>query len=410
MALSLTRETFGRWLARLGVLLAAATLAACGGGGGGGGGTGTLRVAMTDAPSCGYDHVYITVEKVRVHTSATAEDSAGGWQEIVLSPARRIDLLDLTNGVLEELGSTPLPAGNYQQVRLVLASNTGNNQLANAVDLTGDGEGPIALTTPSAAQSGLKLQAHFTVEANQLADLVLDFDACKSVVKAGKSGKYILKPVISVTKRLSTAIQGFVTTTLTLGSTTVSAQQDGTVVRSTVPDSSGKFVLAFLPEGSYDVVVTSEGRATAVITGVPVTISAGLTTVTGTVSAIVPPLSSMANVTGTTSVTTGTGTATVSTLVTDATVSALQTLTGGPTILVDSTQVDAELATYLLRLPTDAPIKSAYSTSGPSFTADTDVAGEYTLRASSPTVGLPDVTMDVTITGDATHDLVWVAP
>ena len=88
---------------------------------------------MTDAPSCGYDHIYITVEKVRVHTSATAEDG-GGWQEIVLSPARRIDLLDLTNGVLEELGSTPLPAGDYQQIRLVLANNTGNNPLAKLAE------------------------------------------------------------------------------------------------------------------------------------------------------------------------------------------------------------------------------------------------------------------------------------
>ena len=44
-----------------------ATLAACGGGGSGGSvaDSGTLRLALTDAPSCGYDSVNVTVEKVR---------------------------------------------------------------------------------------------------------------------------------------------------------------------------------------------------------------------------------------------------------------------------------------------------------------------------------------------------------
>ena len=69
-------------------------VAACGGGGGiGGTGTahGTMRVALTDAPACGYDEVNVTVEKVRVHRSSTAGDADGGWEEIVLAPARRRD-------------------------------------------------------------------------------------------------------------------------------------------------------------------------------------------------------------------------------------------------------------------------------------------------------------------------------
>ena len=78
-------------------------------------------LAITDAPSCGYDAVNVTIEKVRVHQSARRGDSDAGWSEVVLSPAKRIDLLTLTNGVLEELGQTPLPAGTYTQLRLVLA-------------------------------------------------------------------------------------------------------------------------------------------------------------------------------------------------------------------------------------------------------------------------------------------------
>ena len=94
---------------------ALAALVACGGGGGDGGdgsGTGTLKLALTDAPSCGYDAVNVTVQKIRVHQSATAADDASGWHELTLNPARRVDLLSLTNGVLEELGELPLPTGN----------------------------------------------------------------------------------------------------------------------------------------------------------------------------------------------------------------------------------------------------------------------------------------------------------
>ena len=112
------------WFSRALVVAAAtAGLAACGGGGGSSEAVqqqGTLRVSLTDSPTCGYSNVFVTVEKVRVHQSASANDADSGWSEIVLSPAKRVDVLTLTNGVLEGLGQMPLTAGQYQQVRLVL--------------------------------------------------------------------------------------------------------------------------------------------------------------------------------------------------------------------------------------------------------------------------------------------------
>src|SRR5205814_1338486 len=157
-----------------------AGVVACGGGGDGGSAAqGSMRFALTDAPSCGYDHVWVTVEKVSVHQSSSASDTDAGWTDLTLSPARRIDLVTLTNGVLEELGTVPLAAGHYSQVRLVLASNTaGANPPANAVQPTGGSV--VALTTPSGQQSGLKLKANADVAGGQMADLVLDFDACSS--------------------------------------------------------------------------------------------------------------------------------------------------------------------------------------------------------------------------------------
>ncbi len=385
-----------RWA---GVVGTAAVLAACGGGGGDSAGNGALRVALTDAPSCGYDHVFVTVEKVRVHQSASAADSEGGWSELAVSPARRIDLLDLTNGVMEELGTTQLAAGHYSQIRLVLASNTGTgtSSVANAVQPTGGDLVP--LDTPSGQQSGLKLQAHFDVAAGQTADILLDFDACKSIVKAGNSGKYNLKPVLSVVPRVNTGIQGFVATTLNLSSTTIAAQQDGVTIRSTAPDSTGKFSIPFLSTGTYTLVVMSDGHANAVVTSVPV--GTGTTVVNGTATAIVPPVSSMADVTGTVTVTSG---GTTTTALTDATARALQPLTGGPTIELGNQNVDSVLGTYRFRLPVGAPVKAAFvSGSALSFAADSAVAGKYTIQVQSPGRTTQEKPADIT-GGPATVD------
>ena len=102
-------------------LLLSAFLAGCGGGGGSAdsSGSGTLGVSLTDAPACGFNAVNLTVRQVRVHQSSDASGDAGGWSEITLNPAREINLLDLTNGVLEYLGETALPAGHYTQLRLI---------------------------------------------------------------------------------------------------------------------------------------------------------------------------------------------------------------------------------------------------------------------------------------------------
>lgn len=380
----------GRWMARVATMMAALTLAACGGGGDGtAAGQGTLSVALTDAPSC-YEHVFVTVEKVRVHTSSSAQDNDAGWHDLTLASPKRVDLLSLTNGTLAELGTTALPAGDYSQLRLVLADNKGTDPLANSVQPIGGTE--TAVKTPSAQQSGLKLQVHFTVEANRTIDLVMDFDACKSIVRAGKSGDFILKPVIAVTPRYVTSVHGFVTKTMTLSATTVSAQQNGTVVRSTTPNpDTGEFALSFLPDGTYTLVITSDGRATGVITDVPVSTTSAVTTVNSTTTAIVLPSSPMGTVTGTVSIP---GSPNV-----DATVTALQTLASG-TVDVASAAADFDLGTYTLRLPTAAPVRAPFTTGGFTFTADTAAAGKYTLQGNSP--GRTPVTQEKTVTGTGT--------
>jgi hypothetical protein len=360
---------------------AAVVLAACGGGGGSSdAGTGTLRMALTDAPACGYDAVNVTIERVRVHQSSSAGDNDAGWSDLVVTPKQRVDLLSLTNGVLEELGQTPLPAGRYTQMRLVLAANGNNAPFANSVVPSGGSE--VALTTPSGQQSGLKLNVGIDVGANQIADVVLDFDACKSIVPRGNSGQYNLKPVIAVIPRVTDVgrIEGFVDPSIA-AATMVSVQSGGTPVKATPPDAvTGRFVLYPVPVGSYALVLTNPTRATATVTGVPV-VAAAAPTVVGAASApLLPPAAASAPRTVSGTVTT--------TPPASASVRALQTLATTPaptTIEVAWTAANDLNGTFSLPLALAAPVWAAYAPTPPAiaFSADSAAAGLYTLRAES---------------------------
>jgi len=52
------------------------------------------------------------------------------------------------------------------------------------------------LETPRAQTSGLKIQIHAELEADQSYKILLDFDADNSIIETG-NGKYKLKPVIN---------------------------------------------------------------------------------------------------------------------------------------------------------------------------------------------------------------------
>ncbi len=375
-------------------LVAASLLAACGGGGSAT--TGTLRLSLTDAPACGYDNVWVTVEKVRVHQSGSAGDADSGWSEVVLDTPRRVDLLTLTNGTLEPLGQTALPAGSYNQMRLVLAANTAANPLANSIKPTGGTE--TALTTPSAQQSGLKMKIKIDVAADTVADFAIDFDACKSFVKAGNSGQYKLQPVLSVIPVVATSIVGYLDPALAVAGTAVSAQVGGVPVRATPPDSTGRFVLSPVVTGTYDLVITASGRVNAVMTGVPVT-AAGITTIGSTTARINPPTSTNSYF----------ASGSITPVDNGGAVRATQSLTAGPTIEVGYANANAVSGIYSMNLPAGAPAKLVYAAGATTFAFAADAAdiaapGKYKLEASA-TVAAVVVTkapVDITLTAPVT--------
>jgi len=360
----------------------------------------SLRVFLTDAPTGEFKAVNVTINRVRVHQSGSASESDAGWVDITLNPPRKINLLNLTNGVLEELGQTILPAGHYTQLRLELAANS-DMKIANSVVLTSDPATEIPLDTPSSVQSGIKLINEFDVQPGQHVDLVLDFDALKSVVQRGNGG-YLLKPVIKVVPTELNGIKGFVETALLGDEVRVSAQTNGNVICSTMPNpQTGEFFLARLMPGIYDVVITAKGRATAVIAGVPVASTTSTTVVSTDVNRIALPVSTTKNLSGTVILNPPSAT-------TVAYVAAKQAFEGGPTVTVASKAVDSVSGRYLLTLPVDAPLLGQYGagTLPIVLSIKSAMAGKYIVEASAEGYKTQQVSREVSM--DLVQDFILV--
>lgn len=365
-------------------LLGAAALVACGGGSG----TdtpapvetrGTLAVSLTDAPACGFDAVNVTVSKVRVHRSETAGDKDAGWTDIVLNPARKINLLKLSNGGLEALGQVSLEAGRYTQLRLVLDAGAG--AMANTV-VPLDGRAELPLETPGAAQGGIKLTGMFDVSAGRKSEVVLDFDACKSVLTRGK-GSYALKPSVKVVPVAANGISGFVSTTVLGRGVQVSAQQNGSIVSATTPDpATGEFFLARLAPGNYDVVITAHSSAASVIAAVPVASKTSTTVLSTLMAPILLAPGNTGAIGGTVSMTPAGAE--------PAFVAARQSFANGPTVTVKYAGADLASGAYTIAgLPVSAPQFATYSAALPlAFSASDAVpAGTYRVEASAAGYG-----------------------
>ena len=118
----------------------AAILVSCGGASYGtqSSGTGTINVSLTDPPTCqaphgSFEHVFVTIRSVQANSNASADDNSSGWQELapqLNSQPVQIDLFSTasTSYLLTTLGSnSALPAGTYEQVRLLLVPNGGTS-------------------------------------------------------------------------------------------------------------------------------------------------------------------------------------------------------------------------------------------------------------------------------------------
>lgn len=146
-----------------------------------------VQLKLIDAPG---DYEEVNVEIVDVLINSTEDEE--GWTSITPDDFIPVivDLTELIAGNELLLSDVIVPPGMLKQIRLVLGDN-------NTLLIEGD-SGPVDLDTPSAQQSGLKLKLNTELEPGYSYTFILDWDVQKSIVKAGNSGKYILKPVIRV--------------------------------------------------------------------------------------------------------------------------------------------------------------------------------------------------------------------
>jgi hypothetical protein len=212
-----------------------------------------LEVRLTDAPG-DYDEVNVDIQGVQVHSET------GGWRTLEIE-AGVYNLLELTNGLDVLLGAVELPSGRVSQIRLILGDN-------NTLKI---GDETFNLATPSADQSGLKLNVQAELKEGVTYTILLDFDAARSIVKKG-NGTYSLKPVIrAISEATSGAIKGSVS--IVESNPAVYAIVGLDTLGTSFADETGKFLIKGLPAGTYKVTFSpATGYTISAISDVAVTI------------------------------------------------------------------------------------------------------------------------------------------
>lgn len=257
--------------------------------------TGHVGLHITDAPTdaSNVSGVFITI------TAVEYRKEGGNWQAFEgFSGPNTLNLLDLTEGKSELLGDFIVEAGTYTGLRFKLdaAENGGsaNSNVASYIEFEGGERQPLYV--PSGTKSGYKAFGSFTVPVNGAVSITADFDVRKSVVKAGTSGKYLLKPTIrlvvndqagsisgtfqGIEENYSYVVFAYAAGTYAESETDEPAEGEARfpqAVSSAGVNEDGSFIIPFMAPGDYDLVVVafSEGSFQEVvsISTSPVTVS-----------------------------------------------------------------------------------------------------------------------------------------
>jgi hypothetical protein len=220
----------------------------------------SLSVKMTDAPG---PYTAVNIDLVGVEVTGTNNNA------VLLNVNNRIyNLLNFSNGKDTLIGTGTLDVGTVEQVRLVLGPNS--TVVVNNVS--------YPLSTPSAEQSGLKLQVHQTLVGGVAYNILLDFDANQSIVDMG-NGTYKLKPVVrTIDAAISGTIKGKIAP---IGTLVVVTATSGLASFSANVSTTGDFLFMGLPAGTYTVIATPVLPKVAVVK-TSVVVTTGVATDAGT--------------------------------------------------------------------------------------------------------------------------------
>ena len=230
--------------------------------------TARVQLKLVDAPG-DYHAVMVNVVDVQYNLGDDVEGE-GGWKSFTsFEGEQMIDLTELVGGVNVVLSDEIMPAGVLHQIRLVLGN--GNTVQVELED--GTVSDPMELKTPSAQQSGLKLNLDTELEGGYSYTFVLDWDVQKSIVHTG-SDNYILKPVIRVQAEANSgSIDGSVKGDLLTDALEEAVLLENVVVKlyqmgamegeepyaTTTTNSEGYFKFEGLPTVEYKMVIEVDG-------------------------------------------------------------------------------------------------------------------------------------------------------
>ncbi|MDT0552624.1 DUF4382 domain-containing protein [Urechidicola vernalis] len=215
-----------------------------------------IQLVLVDAPG---DYLEVNVQIIDIQYNSI--DDEEGWKSFTPQSGYPIDvnLTELIAGNSLLLTDEIIPSGMLKQIRLVLSDD---NYLVIEEE-NGEPSEPIHLKTPSAQQSGLKLKLDEELEPGFSYTFILDWDVDKSIVKAGNSGNYNLKPVINVNAEVNSGtLKGSVigkinpedSESVALEGVLVevfSVDDLNNSVSSTQTDDRGDFMFQGLAGGSY---------------------------------------------------------------------------------------------------------------------------------------------------------------
>lgn len=219
------------------------------------------EVRMTDSPGP-YTAVYIDLQGIEI--------TGNSGKAVMINVNKGIyNLLDFTNGLDTIIAGGLLEDGTVQQIRLILGQN--NSVVVDSIK--------YPLSTPSAEQSGLKLQVHQTLQAGILYSVLLDFDANQSIVLEG-NGTYKLKPVI---RTIEAAISGAIKGKVSPAGINAVVTATSTISYSSYVSATGDFFLMGIPAGTYTVTITPE-LPLKPVTQNNVIVTTGITTNLGTIA------------------------------------------------------------------------------------------------------------------------------
>jgi hypothetical protein len=234
-------------------------------------GNGRLVVKITDAPFPVdiVESAVVTITKIEIRK--TGDGISDGNPFVVIWEGSRIfNLLELRNGVVEDLLDLEIPAGEYNLLRLYVDE-------ASLKVKNGDN---FSLKVPSGQQTGIKIfiRPGLVVEGGLTSELLLDFDLSRSFLMKGNMESpagikgFTFKPVIrAVNNSIAGRLEGSVTDTakVKIKEAIIWVKQD-TIVASAIADTLGHYAIIGLPAGTYSVLAAKENYDTVKVDGVKI--------------------------------------------------------------------------------------------------------------------------------------------